>query len=76
VHRNVKMSIRQAYGLLDLFGDIGGFIDSLYYFSAFFFAPFWSFRYNSFLLTRLFRERRDIEESLDDQQPQGLIKLK
>ena len=36
-----QMTIRQTYGLLDYFGDIGGLIDFLYYFFAFILHPLW-----------------------------------
>ena len=35
------MIIRQAYGLLDYFGDIGGLIDLLYSLAAYIFYQLW-----------------------------------
>ena len=53
------MTIRQTYGLLDYFGDIGGLIDAIYYFIAFILSPFWQFKYSSYMLTRLFKAGPD-----------------
>lgn len=55
----MKRTYRQSYGLLDLFGDIGGIIDALYYFSAALFYPYWSFNYRRFILTKLFKTRKE-----------------
>ena len=49
------MIIRQAYGLLDYFGDIGGLIDGLYYLISMLVSPFWKFSVSSHMLSKLFR---------------------
>ena len=77
-HRQINKTIRKGYGLLDLIGDIGGFVDALYYLFAFLFSPFWSFRYKQFLLTKLFRQRREQEPEMEfsaGSEPKGLTKL-
>lgn len=55
VHRQINKIIRKGYGLLDLIGDVGGFVDALYYLFALLFSPYWSFRYQREILTKLFR---------------------
>ena len=50
-----QVTVRQTYGLLDYFGDIGGLIDFLYYLVAFALHPLWQFFYSSHMLTSLFR---------------------
>ena len=54
-----QVTVRQTYGLLDYFGDIGGLIDFLYYFVAFVLHPLWQFFYSSHMLTSLFRAKPD-----------------
>ena len=54
-----QMTVRQTYGLLDYFGDIGGLLDFLYYLVTFVLAPFWQYIYSSHMLTSLFRARLD-----------------
>ena len=54
-----QMTVRQTYGLLDYFGDIGGLLDFLYYLVTFVLAPFWQYIYSSHMLTSLFRTRPD-----------------
>ena len=54
-----QMTVRQTYGLLDYFGDIGGLLDFLYYLIVFVLAPFWQYIYSSHMLTSLFRTRPD-----------------
>ena len=49
------MIIRQAYGLLDYFGDIGGLIDGLYYIISLIIQPYWKFTVSSYIMTKLFR---------------------
>ena len=49
------MIIRQAYGLLDYFGDIGGLIDGLFYIISFAVSPFLKFSFSSHMLTKIFR---------------------
>ena len=41
LNREQTMIIRQAYGLLDYFGDIGGLIDLLYSLVAFILHQLW-----------------------------------
>ena len=55
LNREQTMIIRQAYGLLDYFGDIGGLIDGLYYLISMLFSPFWKFSISSHMLSKLFR---------------------
>ena len=54
-----KITIRHAYGLLDLCGDIGGLLDGLIYLISFAFSPFWKFSFKSYMLTKLFRAGPD-----------------
>ena len=54
--REQTMIIRQAYGLLDYFGDIGGLIDGLYYLISMIVSPFWKFSLASHMLSKLFRD--------------------
>ena len=56
---NKKVTVRQTYGLLDYFGDIGGLIDFLYYLGAFVLHPLWQFLYSSHMLSSLFRAKPD-----------------
>ena len=56
-----KNTIRHAYGLLDLCGDIGGLLDGLIYLISFTFSPFWRFSFRSHMLTKLFRAEPDRE---------------
>ena len=53
------MTVRQTYGMLDYFGDIGGLLDFLYYMMTFILTPFWQFIYSSHMLTTLFRAKPD-----------------
>jgi len=82
VSRQIKITIRSAYGLLDFFGDIGGLIDALYYFVAVLFYPYWSFVHRSFLLTKLFATQSKPNEAIADQKdnktaaPTALSQLK
>ena len=50
-----QITVRQTYGLLDYFGDIGGLIDFFYFFVTFILTPVWQFVYSSHMLTSLFR---------------------
>ena len=54
-----KMTVRQTYGVLDYFGDIGGLIDFFFYLGAFVLTPVWKFIYSNHLLTKIFRVRTD-----------------
>ena len=54
-----KMTVRQSYGLLDYFGDIGGLIDFFYYLATFIFTPVLKFIFSNHLLTKMFRARND-----------------
>ena len=56
---NKQIIIRQTYGVLDYFGDIGGLIDGLYYLIAFICSPFWKYNYASHMLTKLFKDGAD-----------------
>ena len=54
-----QMSVRQTYGLLDYFGDIGGLIDFLFYLATFILQPFSQFIYSHHILTKLFRTKSE-----------------
>ena len=55
LNREQTMIIRQAYGLLDYFGDIGGLIDGLYYLISLIVSPFWKFSVSSYIMTKMFK---------------------
>ena len=61
-----QVTVRQTYGLLDYFGDIGGLIDFLYYFVAFVLHPLWQFFYSSHMLTSLFRAKPDSQTDIPE----------
>ena len=61
-----QVTVRQTYGLLDYFGDIGGLIDFLYYFVAFILYPLWQFIYSSHMLTSLFRTKPDSQADIPE----------
>ena len=61
-----QKTVRQTYGLLDYFGDIGGLIDFLYYFVAFVLHPLWQFFYSSHMLTSLFRAKPDNQADIPE----------
>ena len=61
-----QMTVRQTYGLLDYFGDIGGLVDFLYYFVAFILNPIWQFFYSSHMLISLFRTKPDIKVDIPE----------
>ena len=54
-----KTTVRQTYGVLDYFGDIGGLVDFFFYLATFVLTPVWKFIYSSHLLTKIFRTRTD-----------------
>ena len=56
---STKMTVRQTYGVLDYFGDIGGLVDFFYYFGSIVLAPMLRFIYSNHLLTKIFRARTD-----------------
>ena len=61
-----QVTVRQTYGLLDYFGDIGGLIDFLYYIVAFVLHPLWQFFYSSHMLTSLFRAKPDSQTDIPE----------
>ena len=61
-----QVTVRQTYGLLDYFGDIGGLIDFLYYIVAFVLHPLWQFFYSSHMLTSLFRAKPDNQADIPE----------
>ena len=45
ISQKKQMTVRQTYGLLDYFSDIGGLIEFLAFVSATALSPFWKFTY-------------------------------
>ena len=74
LNREQTMIIRQAYGLLDYFGDIGGLIDGLYYLISMFISPFLKFNVSSHMMSKLFRAGP--EQKIDVTQSSQLSLLK
>ena len=54
-----KMTVRQTYGMLDYFGDIGGLMDFFFVFGSLIFSPIWQFIFSNHLLNKVFRARND-----------------
>ena len=57
------MTIRQTYGLLDYFGDIGGLVDFFFYLGTIVLTPVWQFIYSNHLLTKVFRASKERKAS-------------